>query len=484
MQYKIYPPIGIARLGNDLTQYYIGPEIPGHPGFESDGHGGESPVKKYKVDEDQIKRQAARFRIFEIPDGSDTPRPAQLPPGATIEWTVHLVNKKAAILRLPGPPTQPSRPQLAPNPAPQLIDPQAQTIAGANGSGVKFDAGEFMSRRVPLGELMTDRDQNLLVLGGFGFSSSPTNAPIPTFYTNPGWHDDTSDGPVKARIRLPDGSAIDNITPAWVIVAPPDYAPEIHGVVTLYDIITQVGIDHFGLQPPTQVSFTRHVFPLLSRTRRLRWVNADPKWSSVSEDWQALASPSPPPSQLRIDNAGFVFGVEEVLARYRLTRLQRSFLDEWVAGNFLSDWAGVPQPGNTVTAAGMTRAALESGVGQGFYPGIEAGILVTDHTLYSSPFDYRIDHAQANPGDLTALMAVPWQADFLDCVRSWWPSQRPDDVLPSATATATARWEGRVNSHISMVNNFSKLGFITAQVDSHGNIVFAEDQRAPSSLFV
>jgi hypothetical protein len=33
-----------------------------------------------------------------------------------------------------------------------------------------------------------------------------------------------------------------------------------------------------------------------------------------------------------------------------------------------------------------------------------------------------------------------------------------------------------------MVHNFNKLGFITAQRDAQGNIVFAEAQRAPSDL--
>ena len=89
MEYRIYPSIGIARVGNDSSEFYIGPEIPGHPGFESNG---QTVVQKYKVDSDQIKRQAARFRIFEIPDANSAPRAANLPAGASVEWTVHLVN--------------------------------------------------------------------------------------------------------------------------------------------------------------------------------------------------------------------------------------------------------------------------------------------------------------------------------------------------------------------------------------------------------
>src|SRR5262245_592300 len=150
MPFRIFPPIGIARLGNDLTQFYSGPEIPGHPGFDVDALGNETQVKQYKVDEDQIKRQAARFRLFEV-DAGGASRPAQLPAGATVEWTVHLVNKKAAVRRGGAPKTVPQRPQLVDNPKPLTIDPGHRSIAGAGASGVRFDTGEYQNRRVPLG---------------------------------------------------------------------------------------------------------------------------------------------------------------------------------------------------------------------------------------------------------------------------------------------------------------------------------------------
>ena len=130
----------------------------------------------------------------------------------------------------------------------------------------------------------------------------------------------------------------------------------------------------------------------------------------------------------------------------------------------------------------MTRAALRSTVGRGFFPGIEAGIITQDPTIYASPFDFRLDHAQMRPGDLTAQMAVPWQADFLDCSGAWWPSQRPDNVRRIATSTDMIPWDREVDTHLDMVHNFAKLGFITAQRDAGGNIVFAEEQRAPDHL--
>jgi L-lysine epsilon oxidase-like protein len=479
MAFRIYPSIGIARLGNDLTQFFVGSEIPGHPGFDVNAAGNETPLKQYKVDEDQIKRQAARFRLFEV-DEAGAPRPAQLPAGATVEWTVHLVNKKAAVQRGGAPPfPNPTRPQSIPNPVPVTIDPGPRSVTSGSSSPVKFDTGEYQGRRVPLGELRAS-GQHLLVLGGFGFSSSPTNQGLPSFYSNPGWHDDTSDGPVRARIRLANGTTIDDVTPAWVVVGPPDYAPEIQGLVTLHDIMRQVA-DSLGVPRPA-VSFTRDIFPILLRARRYQWVNQLLDWDSVSDDWPKLADASATAADLRQENAKFVLDVEDesVLDRFRLPALMRFQLEEWAAGRFQSDWQGVPPVGSTVTADGMTRAALQSTVGQGFFPGIEGGIITKDPTIYAAPFDFRLDPGQMRPGDLTALMAVPWQADFFDCAGNWWPSQRPDNARLIAGSPEVVPWDRGVNSHLGMVHNFAKLAFITAQKDAAGNVVFVETQRAPS----
>jgi hypothetical protein len=186
---------------------------------------------------------------------------------------------------------------------------------------------------------------------------------------------------------------------------------------------------------------------------------------------------------LRASNADTILEIEAVLSRYRLTRLQKFVLAEWAAGRFTSDWAGMPQPAANVTAAGMTAAALQATVGQGFFPGIEAGIITTDPTIYSQPFDFRLDHATVRPGDLTALMALPWQADFWDCRGGWWPSQRPDQVLTSAGSAARRAWARGADGYLKMVHNFPKLAFITAQKDPAGNVVLAEDQRSPDNLF-
>jgi hypothetical protein len=484
MPYRIYPPIGIARLGNDSTAFYIGPERPGDPGVELNGQENETPISRYKSSPVKIKRQAARFRLFEqSADGSWVP--AQLPPGATIEWTVELANKKGAVVRPGSPPNAPTRPQLQPNSDDKVIRPAARTIKGAGQSGqaFAFDNGTFLGRKVPLGELRTDKEQNLIVLGGFGFSSSPNNTPLTgSFYRNPNWHDDVSDGPITAQIRLADNSIVqDSVAPAWAVVAPPDFAPSIGGVVSLYDILLQVAFDHFNLQLPGEVSFTQEVYPLLSRTRRLQWVNLNALWAQVSDDYAALAdsSSSQAATDLRSKNADRVRGVEGVLSDFQLTDRQRKVLNLWQAGTFKSDWVGPPTPPAQITAAGLTRAALEAAVGQGFFPGIEAGILVQDETIYSSPFDFRIDPQQLTAGDLTALMAQPWQADFTKCAGSWWPSQRPDNVRPNPNATNSVQWAASIHSHQDMINKFNELTFVTPQRDAQGNLVFAVELPPP-----
>ncbi|GAA2146352.1 hypothetical protein GCM10009760_36070 [Kitasatospora kazusensis] len=59
-----------------------------------------------------------------------------------------------------------------------------------------------MGKEVYLGELRTDEEGRLLVLGGFGASASYDGQPVITFANNEGWHDDTGDGPVTATVSV------------------------------------------------------------------------------------------------------------------------------------------------------------------------------------------------------------------------------------------------------------------------------------------
>ena len=63
--YKIHPAIGIARVGNHPSAFFIGPETPGSRGVEIGANGNETAITRYK-DGGRIKRQAARFRVFKF----------------------------------------------------------------------------------------------------------------------------------------------------------------------------------------------------------------------------------------------------------------------------------------------------------------------------------------------------------------------------------------------------------------------------------
>ena len=466
MSYAVFPPIGIARIGNSTTDFFVGPERHDSLGVEVLPDGTERDVASIKDAQHRVKRQAARFQVFEVDDAAQQ-RPAALPAGATVRWTVRLVNKKDAIVRPGSPPSQPIRPVLAAGAADRVID--SGNVSVDAGGTASLD-GTYRTTPVHLGDVSVDASQRLIVLGGSGRAASPTNAPIGgSFYNNPGWFDDLADGPVSAEVVLEDGT-VHAVEPAWVIVAPPDFAPGCGGVVTLYDVLLQVGVDLGHVEVPARPEFWRDVQPMIHRASTLQWVTNDATWPLVSTDWAALSDPSPAAAGLRAENAEFVRSVEALLHQTELRDWQRQCLAAWEAGDFDATPPDTPDP-----SAALTRAALDGTVGQGFFPGIEAGIIVTDPQIYLQPFRFRLDHAAVKAGDLTALMALPWQADFLKCNSGWWPAQRPD-VAPQAGG-ARPPWLRPSMNHARLVRDVMRLGVITPVA---GGSAQAEDGRDPT----
>ncbi len=472
MKFAIYPPIGLARIGNSPTEFFIGPERPGSRGTEIGSTGSETEATAFKDASFRVKPQAARFAVFEIPDGGGQPRPAQFPAGTTLKWTVQMVNKKDAINRTGEPPSSPMKPTIKPGREDRIIDSTKKSISGPSAAAVPLSGTYRQTTPVVLGQLRTDAAQRLLVIGGPGKSESPTNAPIGgSFYNNADWYDDLGDGPVTVEVTLPAGPS-PSVAPAWVAVAPPDFAPGSEGVVTLYDVILQVALDEGLTSLPAQPFFVDHIRPMIERARNLRWVNNGAMWPLISDDFAALANTSAASKPLREETAMLVRAAEDQLHDFALRAWQSDYLTKWVAGTFNSGAAPSPGP-----AAIVTRAVLDGSVGQGFFPGIEAGIIVTDAGLYAQPFDFRFDHTKVAPGDITALMALPWQADFLKCSGSWWPAQRPD-VAPQANG-ARPPWLRPSMNHKRLVADVMRLGVVTPQKDAAGNEVFVEAGRDP-----
>ena len=75
---------------------------------------------------------------------------------------------------------------------------------------------------------------------------------------------------MTAEVRFQDTDVRAFVKPAWVVVAPPKFAPEFQTIVTLYDTLSQVAIDQRMMDSPFsgptfRPSFNRGIYPILRR---------------------------------------------------------------------------------------------------------------------------------------------------------------------------------------------------------------------------
>ncbi|HEX8213271.1 MAG TPA: LodA/GoxA family CTQ-dependent oxidase [Longimicrobium sp.] len=432
----IHPAIGVARMGNSHHDFYVGPEVteplPQPPGRMHDAAGA-------------LKRQAARFRVYGYDAAGNVVRELTTH-DADLRWTVHVANRKASwyqwaiALDIPeaAGKTLPLRNATVGDRASLEIDPGPRSIAGAWEGGPAYELnGAFQGTPVNLGEVRTDEAGRLLFLGGRGVSASPSGSPIfdesqPNPFINAnGWYDDASDGPVTAEVSI--GGRPIPVDPAWVVTAPPNYAPEAIGVRTLYDLLVDCYVEAGWMKPPSPVSFRHDVYPILQRLSSLQWVNAgfaaqfgrggphdfeDPAYvrtlswlpssgvdvygearlqifNSFREPEPTSNSPLPwpwiygddmdnPPSPSPRQNAS-------------VSPTQYRVLKAWAAGQFVDDWERPYDPPRFIEQvplqdqpAMLDRAALHFCLADAFHPGCEVTWPVRHVTLFSSPF--RIIH--------------------------------------------------------------------------------------------
>jgi hypothetical protein len=480
----IHPAIGVARVGNSTDGFYLAPEV---------DHPAALPAGSMKDASGALKREAARFRIYGY-DATGRAVCELTAADAEIEWTVHVANRKAAwyefqmaldISEASEPDAVPSALRNADVKAVDrerrlVIDPGPRTIRGRDQVGPAFDSGTFFGEQVYLGELRTDDAGRLVFLGGRGVSASVDHSPPPTFANNDGWHDDTADGPVTATVTI-GGSAVP-VDPAWVVVAPPNYAPDLVTVRTMYDLLYDVNVQAGILPLPERVSFTRDVYPIFERLAGLQWVN---RGFATKFGWGGrehmldpaylarLASPLPDHQELRqqIWNAFREFERDgwspvpwpwmygdavsipvPVSPRQHITlsATQMLMLERWKDGRFDSDLDLAAQPPRTIDAvaiaeqpAMLDRAALTFCLADAFHPGCEMTWPMRHASMYMAPFRLRHRDA-ANPepnfgpiltpaaalsvdgplygqtaGSVTRWMAVPWQTDTASCLSGY-----------------------------------------------------------------
>lgn len=500
----IYPSIGVARVGSS-EEWFIGPELPDPPP-EAPGF--------YRDAGKKLKRQAARFRIYGVNAMDEIVRELT-PANAKIEWQVQLANTKAAwygfqlALDIPeaasAPPTTLRNAAVADR-SMLAITPKARTVSGTGHRPKRFDDGKFMGTNVYLGEILTDDEGRLIVVGGHGAAASCDGSRAITFANNEGWHDDTSDGPVDATVEY-DGQPL-IVVPAWVVVAPPNYGPQRKSVRTMWDLMRDVAIGCGKLPMPARPSFTFDIMPLFQRLAGLQWVNAGFAsgfgWKgaidvSSPEALARLADGSGASQQLRraialqfrhdgVDGMSpkpwpWVYGdamsipaVDTPRQNTALSATQLTMLGQWAAGDFIEDYdparrsparfddVPLAEQGNT-----LTRAALEFCLADAFHPGCEMTWPVRAASMYMAPF--RFAHALdgwiapgpgavltgdsisitngplygQQPGSITRWMAVPWHTDTASCLSGYDKSYDP--YLPTF-------WPARVPNQVLTKENY------------------------------
>ncbi|CAG8529015.1 679_t:CDS:10 [Dentiscutata erythropus] len=387
--FAIFPALNVARVGNadnDVGDeyYYVGSEIPG------------------------VKPQAARFRIYgykndkivgEIKSSEDV----------TIKWTVVLANKKAAHRGFFGIKNhnnkEPIRNADWPYDRSTLMAIKENSLASNDtGQSVEFKGRVYRyndndivpsdGHELYLGKMIVEKEGSLLIIGGKGKSGCvKEDAFITNYANNDYWYDDTSDGSIDATVTI-NGEEIRNREgKSWVLVAPPKFAPGIHNVVSLYQVIleTQHPVDpDEPINDPVVaennrgVNYYRDIRPIFETISKNSWVNRKGFMG------HGLNKPG-----------------EDVY---------KSF-EEII-------------PDTSQQVKSLNKAALEWCVGGPFYPGIEMTYVAYDKNTFHKEYDFRINYNAIQPGDINAYMALPWQADFNECNTHWWPAQRPDIAIP------------------------------------------------------
>ncbi|MFE5030761.1 LodA/GoxA family CTQ-dependent oxidase [Streptomyces sp. NPDC056683] len=524
---KIHPAIGVARVGNSKETPFIGPESPDQQ---------PADVGSYKDGSGAIRRQAARFRVYGYNAAGEVVR--ELKPGdagvSEIQWTVHLANKKAAWYQFHVPLDIPEGNALAPEQYGRrnadvvgadrkklVIDPGSRTVRGSMTETQKFDSGKIMDKAVYLGEISTQSDGRLLVLGGRGNSASYKNSPIAGVANNDTWYDDVSDGPVTAKVRI-DGTEL-TATPAWVVVGPPHYAPGVKSVRTLYDLLFDVFVKAGSLTRPPQISFADHIEPILRRLCDLQWVNHGfatqfgwngPNFFLSPAMRKRLADPSQRNRELRrqtyvalrdYDRDGtspvpwpWLYGdamaskPKSVRQHSKLSPTQDWMLSRWADGAFQAGPLRQPRPNVDSAPVAeqpglLDRAAVESCAADAFHPGCEVTWPIRTPSMFSAPF--RIKHRAPNtaepdygptltpqeataangplfaqgPGDLTRWMAAPWQADTASCRSGY---EVLANLGPRYSPYLPTFWPAQVPNHVLKLEDFEKVNTPSAGDDS------------------
>lgn len=522
----VHPGLGIARMGNSES-FYVGPQVMA-PISKPPGSYHESGM---------LKREAAEFRIYGYNSEGDVV--AELTPdNAEIDWTVHLAARKAdwykfrAAMDLPAAANfslQRRNPDYPANRRADLaIDPGPRSIAGkgAGGDGAarfigvfRYETREEAYEAHPfIGELRTDEAGRLLVLGGLGVSGSPAALPIyeggetDAFGNATGWYDEVCDGPVSAAVKI-DGRTIP-CEGAWIAVCPPNYAPDIPGWRTLLDLLEELWQEAGWMPAPEEVSFSRHIHPILGRLSGLQWVNqgfaaffgsggpldfSDPalidrlaRKHGPNDSFKPLrrvilnafrpmaGDGASPRSQPWIYGDAFgTFPANDPQNGLALWKTAARRMRAWVEGDFVEDWGQIPAEAARLSDVPLAdqprmldRAALHFCVADAFHPGVELTWPMRHLSIWEKPFRIRARPAgEAEPdyGDmLTTQRALgtdgPLNAQSPGGLTRWMALPWQADTAgcrsgyePDYDPHLPAFWPARVPNHVLTAQDYATV---------------------------
>lgn len=585
---RIHPAIGMARVGNS-TEYYLGPETMAASPQEGTAITGGLPIKPgtesttitsgdLRDAEGRLKRQAARFKIYQYPTEGDTisyPTPGgeEVLIGSTVDgkkvtdiiWTTHLANKKAncweidedanlgielykpheitfngKTMTVSTPPLRnpdfeskaPQNPYTV-NPADTnrlqklVIDAGPRAIQASQGSTpIKFDnttiasfydktggkietqpdypiqfpqaTGSASSGSTPisyLGEVITEANGRLLVLGGHGLACAFNNQgaydpsqKLCADVDNNNWLDDTSDGPVTAVLVFEDGTKQAIEGSAWVVVTDPAYAPQTLNVVNLWDDVYNTWLEEFNLQPEVYSNgkynqdykpyFPDDIFPTLNSAHMQMWnTNLPDQAISAHERVKLLTEQKPSfdimkfirnPDGTQNNNGAPLMPLslgDSNQAFLTVSRQQYFFMQQWNKGLSVGATALPLGPGEQ-----LDKTILVNCLGGRFSPGIDLTFIVRDPDLYNKdwtnpvvgPFRINaeaLDYSKASkntpflgvgyiplrpdpvqPGDLCKFMAIPWHTDYNSCATHT-PAPNPGGPITEKNV-----YSGKVNT--------------------------------------
>ena len=428
----IHPGIGIARVGNS-DDFFVGPHVPWRVDGES---------INYRDSKRALKRQAAEFRIYGY-DADGEVIEELTAHNCQITWFAEVANKKAswyqfeaAADKAPVQPANRRNPQVTTLRDKLNICPGVRSISGKDCSGrpeYRFDTGTCMDQPVDLGELRTDSHGRLRFLSGKGVSGTfQGDHTVVDDANNDGWYDDTCDGPVWAEVII--GKTKLLADPAWVVVAPPNYAPELVPIVTMYDQVLEgwdlyfnpnSGYDqaqnslHFKNREP---SFVEDILPIFLRFSDMQWVNSgfaatfglgspfdftNHSFLARLADATSLQAPLRlqilhqfrNPKDTAVNQSGWpqIYGDVDSdetnpLTYFSVTQRQYEDLSKWAQGKFKNDWAGArSRVGNGIDLQPLDRqpslldrAALTYCLGGPFHPGCELPWIMRNNNIYRS----------------------------------------------------------------------------------------------------